>query len=288
MTDTTGTAAVGAILVPLDGSALAEKALPLAAWLAKAISAPVRFVHVIDDDRMADTPQEVTLAKDRFATYSTGLAERAGVATSTSEVLAGDPADQLLRASEGSRYVVIATHGKGGFRATLIGSVADKVVRGATVPTFLVHGAESGGAPTKDKPFLVGLDGSPQAEAGLAVARELAAASGASLTLLRAFTMPTTSVGMEFSAYSPDLLTSLQDAATEYLRGVVKPGESERLVQSDAATAIIEAAKELDAGLVVLTSGGKGLAKRLAFGSVTDRVMHAIDRTLLVVPQQRH
>jgi len=99
------------------------------------------------------------------------------------------------------------------------------------------------------------------------------------LTLVRAFTLPPP-VGIEISYHSPDLITSLQEAATEYMRSVVQPGESERLVQSDAATAIVEAAKELDAGLAVLTSGGKGLA----FGSVTDRVMHAIDRTLLVVP----
>ncbi len=278
MTQPTGT-----ILVPLDGSALAEKALPVAAWLAKATGAAVRFVHVIDDDRMADTPQEIALAKDRFTNYTKGLAERAGLTAFASEVLAGDASDHLLEAADSARFVVIATHGRGGFRAALVGSVADKVVRGATVPVFLVPGESSTGAPEKGKPFVVGLDGSSQAEFSLPLARELAAATGAPLTLVRAFTLPPP-VGIEFSTYSPDLITSLQDAATEYMKGVVKPGESERLVQSDAATAIVEAAKELDAGLVVLTSGGKGLAKRLAFGSVTDRVMHSIDRTLLVVP----
>lgn len=281
MTDNTG-----AIVVPLDGSALAEAALPVAAWLSTATGAAVRFVHVIDDERLADTPQELTLAKDRFGTYSRGLADRAGIAKSTSEVLVGDAADELLGAAEGARFVVIASHGRGGFRATLIGSVADKVVRGSTVPVFLVPGVESAGAPAKEKPFVVGLDGSPQAERGLALARELAAATGARLALVRAFTLPPP-VGIEFSAYSPDLITSLQDAATDYMRGIAKPGESERVVQGDAATAVVETVKELDAGLVVLTSAGKGLAKRLAFGSVTDRVMHAIDRTLLVIPPQR-
>lgn len=274
----------GTIIVPLDGSALAETALSVAAWLSKATGAGVRFVHVIDDDRLADMPQEINLAKDRFATYSKRLGERAGLPTSTSEVLTGDAADQLLRATEGTRFVVIASHGRGGFRAAFVGSVADKVVRGATGPVFLVPGGHPPVTP-EGKPFVVGLDGSPQAERSLPLARELAAASGAMLTLVRAFTLPPP-VGIEISYHSPDLITSLQEAATEYMRSVVQPGESERLVQSDAATAIVEAAKELDAGLAVLTSGGKGLAKRLTFGSVTDRVMHAIDRTLLVVPPQ--
>jgi len=274
------------IVVPLDGSAVAEAALPVAAWLAKATGADVRFVHVIDDERLADTPQEITLANDRFATYSKGLAERAGVATSTIEVLTGDAAAQLLHAAEGAAFVVIASHGRGGFRASLVGSVADKVVRGAIVPVFLVPGAPSTGAPAEGKPFVVGLDGSPEAERSLALARELAKATGASLALVRAFSIPPP-VGIEFSYYPPDIITSLQDAASEYMRGVAQPGESERVVQGDAATAIQDAAKELDAGLVVLTSGGKGLAKRLAFGSVTDRVMHSMDRTLLIVPPKR-
>ena len=274
------------IVVPLDGSALAEAAVPVAAWLAQATGAGVRFVHVIDDDRLADTPQEVTLARDRFATYSKGLGELLGIPTSTTEVLSGDAADQLLRAAEGASFVVIATHGRGGFRASLVGSVADKVVRGAKAPVFLVPGAPSIGVPAKGKPFVVGLDGSPEAERSLALARELATATGAKLALVRAFSIPPP-VGIEFSYYPPDIITSLQDAATEYMRAVIQPGESERVVQGDAATVIQDAAKELDAGLVVLTSGGKGLAKRLAFGSVTDRVMHAIDRTLLIVPPPR-
>ncbi|MEP7215118.1 MAG: universal stress protein [Anaerolineaceae bacterium] len=274
------------IVVPLDGSTVSEAAVPVAAWLAKATGAAVRFVHVIDDDRLADTPQEITLAKDRFATYSRGLAERAGVAESTTDVLSGDAAAQLLRAAEGAAFVVIASHGRGGFRASLVGSVADKVVRGTPVPVFLVPGAPASGAPARGKPFVVGLDGSPEAERSLALARELAAATGAKLALVRAFSIPPP-VGIEFSYYPPDVITSLQDSATEYMRAMVQPGESERVVQGDAATAIQDAAKELDAGLVVLTSGGKGLAKRLAFGSVTDRVMHAIERTLLIVPPKR-
>lgn len=275
------------ILVPLDGSALAESAVPVAAWLSKSVAGTtVRFVHVIDDERLANTPQEVTLAKDRFSTYTKGLAEAAGIANPSSEVLHGDAAAEILTAALGARFVVIASHGRGGFRASLLGSVADKVVRGATVPTFLVRGQTSTGAPGKDQPILVGLDGSPHAERGLALAREIAAASGAPLTLVRAFALPP-AIGVEFSTYPPDLMTSLQEAASEYLHAVARPGESERLVQGDAATAIVAAAKEINAGMVVLTAGGKGLARRLAFGSVTDRVMHSIDRLLLIVPHQR-
>lgn len=281
MTDSAGT-----ILVSLDGSHLAERALPMAAWLAGAMGGKVRLVHVIDDERLADQPGELKTATERFAAYAGGLAKSNGLADAETEVLTGDPASRLLQAAAQCRYVVMATHGRDGFRAAVIGSVTDKVVRGTPIPIFLVPGTERFAPPSADKPFVVGLDGSSEAERGLALARELAAKSGAKLTLVRAFHIPPPA-GVEFSYYPPDVLTSLQDAAEEYIRGVAKPGEGERLVQGDAATAILETAKEVDAALVVLTSGGKGLARRLAFGSVTDRVLHAIDRPLLVVPLKR-
>ncbi|MBA4179877.1 MAG: hypothetical protein C0506_04740 [Anaerolinea sp.] len=276
----------GTILVSLDGSHLAERALPLAAWLAGATGGRVRLVHVIDDERLRDQPAELKTASERFAAYAGGLAKTNGLFDATTEVLAGDPASRLLEAAAECGFVVMATHGRGGFRAAIIGSVADKVVRGTPVPILVVPGTGRTEVPSADKPFVVGLDGSPEAERGLALARELAARTGAKVTLVRAFHIPPPA-GVEFSYYPPDVLTSLQEAAEEYIRSVAKPGEGERLVQGDAATAILETAKEVDAGLVVLTSGGKGLAKRLAFGSVTDRVLHALERPLLVVPPKR-
>ena len=57
-------------------------------------------------------------------------------------------------------------------------------------------------------------------------------------------------------------------------------------MQGDAATAGRDAAEQHNAGLIVLTSTGKGLAKRVALGSTTDRVVHSTKRSVLVVPQQ--
>ena len=279
-------AATGTILVSLDGSHLAEGALSMAAWWQKAMVGGVRLVHVVDDDSNAEKADELRLAKQRFAGYAEGVAKSSGLANVTTDVLVGDPASQLLRAATEARFMVMATHGRGGMKAMVIGSVADKVVRGATVPLFMIPGAEPFSAPAAGKPFVVGLDGSPAAEQGLALAREVAAKTGATLLLVRAFHIPPPA-GVEFSYYPPDVLTSLQEAAEEYIRSVAKPGEGERLVQGDAATAILEAAKQQDASMIVLTSGGKGLAKRLAFGSVTDRVLHATDRPLLVVPGKK-
>ena len=92
-------------------------------------------------------------------------------------------------------------------------------------------------------------------------------------------------MGIEFAAYPADLFSSLEQAAQEYLNQVAKPGEQTMLMQGDATSAILEAAENVDAGLIVLTSTGKGLTKRIALGSTTDRVIHGTARAVLVLPQ---
>ena len=80
-------------------------------------------------------------------------------------------------------------------------------------------------------------------------------------------------------------MTSLEDAAKEYLHSAATQGEEVLLMQGESASAIIEAAEQNDAGLIVLTSAGKGLTKRIALGSTTDRVIHSTGRPVLVIPR---
>jgi len=91
-------------------------------------------------------------------------------------------------------------------------------------------------------------------------------------------------VGAEFAYYPPDVLESVQQGAEEYLAQSAQPGERTVLAQGQAAQVIEESAEQLGAGLIVMTSRGKGLAARITLGSTTDRVMHAVERPLLVIP----
>jgi nucleotide-binding universal stress UspA family protein len=139
--------------------------------------------------------------------------------------------------------------------------------------------------PASDKPILVGLDGSDEAERGLAAARALAAKSGNSIVLLRTYSVPPPA-GVEFATYPADFAQTLEMGAKEYLGSAAKPGEKTLVVMGDATTAILEAAEELDVALIVLSSSGKGLARRLTLGSTTDRVIHGTERPVLVIPRE--
>lgn len=268
------------ILVPLDGSKIAEYALPIAAWYSKVTGAPLQFLHVLDED---SKPEARAKAAETFQKYAEDLAGRNGLGAVECQVLAGSAAEQVASAAVTASAIVLASRGRGGFRAAILGSVADKIVRSSAVPVLVEPGTNEPHDPKPGKPILVGLDGSDEAERGLAAARTLAAADKRPLTILRTYSIPPP-VGIEFATYPADLSTTMEEAAKAYLAQVARAGENVVLKMGDATTALLETSEEIDAALIVLTSSGKGRTKRLALGSTTDRVIHGTERPVLVIP----
>lgn len=269
------------ILVPLDGSKLAENAIPVAAWYSKATGAPVQFIHVLDADTK---PESRAKAAANFQEYAARVAAIAGLGEVECQVLAGNAAEEVLSASTTAALIALASHGRGGFKAMVFGSVADKIVRGSGIPVLIAPGTSKPHVPGAPRPIIVGLDGSEEAERGLAAARAIAAHDKTELILVRSISVPPP-VGVEFAAYPADLLSSMEEAARTYLAAAAKPGEKTLLMQGDGASAVLQAAEQVDAGLIVLTSAGKGLTRRVALGSTTDRVIHSTERTVLVIPR---
>jgi nucleotide-binding universal stress UspA family protein len=269
------------IVVPLDGSRISENAVPFAAFMARLYDEPVRFVHVLEGENLP-TAADREGARSRFEQYASELAERWGIAKSVAEVRDGPPAAAILDYAGDARFLTVASHGRGGFRATVIGSVADKVVRASTRPVFFIPGVGKPEEVTLDT-ILVPLDGSAEAERALEVARDLAARAKAKVALVRAWQLPPPG-GFEYSYYSEDVIATFKTTAEQYIANVAKPDETRYVAQGAAAMVIQEAATQFDAGLVVMTSSGKGLARRLALGSITDRMMHTLHRPLLIIP----
>ena len=274
------------LLVPLDGSKESEHAVPAACELGRALGLTVRFIHAARVAEGAWSVQDLDRARENFASYVKDLTARFNLACTSETVVVGwgPAAQEVLAASEGARFIVIASHGKGGFQAAFVGSVADKVVRGARVPVLVIPAVGTPPALAR-RPIVVPLDGSKEAEHALAVARELAGPLNTSLTLVRAFNIPPPA-GVEFAYYPPDVGTALQEAAESYLAEVAQKGEHYVVVNGGPSSVVVDTVQRLDAGLVVMGSTGKGLAKRLALGSTTDRVLHTLHRPVLVVPPE--
>lgn len=269
------------ILVPLDGSSLSENAIPAAAALQSIYGGLVRFVHVAEVQ--PPTSPDYDHARGIFVEYATSTGQRFGISSQSADLLVDrSPAQGILEATQGARFLVIASHGRGGFRATFVGSVADKVIRRTTIPALLIPGVGAATPFFTRRSIMVALDGSEASEIVLTAARDLARRAEAGLTLVRVASA-SIPAGLAFPEY-PDVLTDPEAEAREYLLGTVRSGEQMLVLHGTTASAIVDAAHDRQPDVLVMGTQGKGLAARLALGSTTDRVMHSLHRPLLIVP----
>jgi nucleotide-binding universal stress UspA family protein len=147
------------ILIPLDGSELAETALLAATAIAKHADPVGELVLVrvapdvwIDD---AFTPEQIedfhARVKHDCQKYLDGVAERLRKENLCVTVLvaSGEPAEQILEVATIAQadLVAMATHGRNGLQRLMLGSVADKVIHRASTPVLLVRPAETAHAP---------------------------------------------------------------------------------------------------------------------------------------------
>jgi nucleotide-binding universal stress UspA family protein len=138
------------IVVPLDGSDLAEQALPDAEELAGAMHAPVHLVRVVDVSHigsaytmMGDTDQLMGLFDEEIASasdYLKGMEERLsqrGLGITT-ELRKGAIVSELLGSALPGDVIVMTTHGRTGLTRFFMGSVAEGLLRHASVPVLLM------------------------------------------------------------------------------------------------------------------------------------------------------
>lgn len=271
------------VVVPLDGSLAGEAALPYAALIARAYALDVVAVHAVDQESLASAA-DLARAAAWFDTYVGEAATRHDVKVSTSTVVLGSAASAILDFAEGSRFIAIASHGRGGVRAALIGSVADNVVRGAEGPVVFVPCEGTSLAADSDV-ILIALDGSDRSLLGLEAGRELAAKLEANVALVRGWRFMAHYGGaLPYAYVTPELLEAPKDEAEGYLATVVRPGEEAFTPDGYIPDAILQTADRVGARFIVVTASGKGVGKRLVLGSTTNRLMHSSKRALLIVP----
>ena len=122
------------IMVPLDGSELAQTALPHAAELCRGLGATLVLLHV------RDSRQGSPEASRRFLEYTRRQQAHSGVAIEI-VMRQGPVAEAIVRAAEDEKIdvVVMATHGRSGLQRVVYGSVAEQVLRSSTRPVLLVR-----------------------------------------------------------------------------------------------------------------------------------------------------
>jgi nucleotide-binding universal stress UspA family protein len=192
---------------------------------------------------------------------------------------------------------VMTTHGRGGLERFWLGSVADELIRLCPVPLLLI-GPEPGPLPGPFRRILVPLDGSALAEAALDPAVTLAGLeAGAELVLLQVVQPVASEVWIPDAALAARLasvdLIRQREGAREYLDATARRLEASglmvraRVEEGDrVASAVLDAARDEQADLIVIATHGRSGLARLALGSVADKILRS-SRTPLLVTASR-
>lgn len=298
---------LGNVLVPLDGSELAEQVLAPVEALARGLGAPVTLVHAIETPPLPSSlerahrrtfDQMVDKELSRAEAYLQGILERLrpqGLTVSY-QVLIGTPPEAIASyaQSHGVELVAMCTHGRSGLERWLMGSVADKVLRVLISPLLLLRPREGRG-PTSFaiQKLLVPLDGSELAEQALPVAEHLSRTLDVPLLLLRsvptltfAFSDPYPYGGAEFSA---EVWEAMEKEAEEYLATVTKGLQQKGLKvetsapRGDPGMHITDLAGKTRGSLVVMSTHGRSGLGRWVLGSVADKVVRSSGSPVLLV-----
>lgn len=289
------------ILIPLDGSPLAEAVLPIAVYFAERFGATLVLFHAIEQGASPTVHGQRHLQQVSEAeAYLNEVASRVGklgvaVEKNVHPVQEAHVAHSIIEhvIELNTDLIVLCAHGSGGLRDVLVGTIAQQVVqRGSTPVLFIRPGEGSADRPYQCRRILVPLDSTPMHEPALPVAAEIARKCDASLHLLTV--VPTSgtlsaeraATGMLLPTTMTAVLELAQRGAVEYLQGL-----STRLLTEGVPTAasvargeppgaILSAIEREEADLVVLATHGRGNFDAFWSGSVTP---HVLDKTSVPV-----
>ncbi len=295
------------LLVPLDGSPLAETALPVAAYLAQTLQASVTLLHLVERHPPAEVhhARHLTDAAEARA-YLEQIKQRAfsddakvSCHVHTTEIT--NVASSIVEhAGElGPDLIVMCTHGRSGPRRWLFGSNAQQVIANGRTPVMLIPPARQALANFRCQRIIVPLDGNAAHEQGLRVAVDLAQACQATIHIvlvvptLDRLTGEKAATGKLMPLATSVMLDMQQQGASEYLTGhlaKLQPSGmivSAEVARGDPTLAVVEAVKRVNADLIALGTHGKTGMDAFWSGSMTPKLSDQSPTPLLLVRIQQ-
>jgi len=276
------------ILVPLDGSHLAECVLPHAVAIARAFGSQVTLLRVLAPPSHADQTRPVDpldwhIAKAEAQTYLDGWTTRLGGADTraNSALVEGSVAERIIEFAHTHdvNLLVLSSHGQSGLSGWNVSSIVQKVILRAYMPMMIVRAYQPvthNLTGLRYQRLLVPLDGSLRAECALPLAITLARSQEARLLLAHVAHRP------EMIRRAPPVREDVeladriakrnQSEASKYLKQIQTPPSLEvqtrLLTNASAATALHELVAQENVDLVVLSAHGLSGGTKWPYGSV--------------------
>ena len=281
------------MLIPLDGSELAERALPYAKNLAKTKGSEViLFTVSVASVGQLDRPMKAYLELNAKELESQGI--KASIAISY-----GNMSDEIIKFADKNKIdlIIISTHGQSGIKRWVLGSVALKVLHGTCTPVLLIKSRAHKISEVAFKKILIPIDGSPFSEASIPYVKELAKETGGEIILLRVSEPPVLSadrspaIKPSWEEYRDILMTEIQRQAEEYMEGIKANIEksgikvSSQAILGKAAESILQVAKKENINLIAMTTHGRTGVSRWVYGSVASRIVEeSLQPVMLIRP----
>ena len=290
------------ILVPLDGSDLAEIALPYAEELAGALGCDITLIHVSESaDEKYENMHQLYIERIVEATIEDAEKfrknKRAKKIKVSSVHLTGHVAEQIVDYAdkENIGLIVMTTHGRSGIRRWILGNVAAKVVRATDRPIALIRAKDTPPEARTERinKILVPLDGSKASEVVFPHVSELASRLKAEVVLFQVvapsyfvYAIPGEAV---LQPHSPEDLQNMIENSKLYLDKVGAEFRDKGIETTSEvgiggpAEEIIRIADEIQVDMVAMSTHGHSSISLWAFGSNADKVLHAGDTPVLLV-----
>ena len=307
------------MLVPLDGSALAEVVFTYAKELAGRLGVEAILLNISTTEEHEFMPMhrayieqaaEIVGRQAIEVQRKTGIKAGSKPAKVRGELIEGYPPEEILRYAEENAidFILMATHGSSGLKRWTMGSVADKVMRASKTPVFLVRAGITDEIAYDKWPkvtIVAPLDGSERAEAVLPHVETLAKqrdAESVEVVLLRVCEPPVTpsyyvselpEVPLNWGDYIQQETIKSKQLANKYLAGIEKRFKnigvsirSEVLV-GKAADEIVDYVKKNPFNIVVMATHGRSGLSRWIYGSVTDNVLQEVAGPVFLIRTQQ-
>ena len=294
------------ILVPLDGSKTAEKVLPCARYLSAKFKIPLELLTAIDiaDIGAHISPENTrhldTIITDGLRRSESYLRSVAGTFHGIDvkcTVEKGRSADMIIEkgAADKAMLIAMATHGRSGLDRFLLGSVAEKVLRGSANPLLLVRASEEAKAERAAgfRTIIVPLDGSEVAERILPAVADMAKLLATEVILFRSYQVPYMAYAGDEAVYAvnyEEMIAGVRDKSKDYIEkkagevrslGVEKVSGLAR--EGLAGDEIITLGNQTPDALIAMCSHGRSGVKRWVLGSIAETVVRHSNGPVLVV-----